>query len=70
MAENRKFEYKYLGRAISKKDGYYVHVYCKTTMSYSAELEAALNNGIQESENAIFRIKRFLKLKYLNLDNI
>jgi hypothetical protein len=70
MAENRKSEYKYLGRAISKKDGYYVHVYCKTTMSYSAELEAALNNGIQESENAIFRIKRFLKLKYLNLDNI
>ena len=42
-----------------------MHVYCKTTMSYSAELEAALNNSIQESENTIFKIKKILEMEVL-----
>lgn len=70
MAEKRNTTYKYLGRAVSKENGYYVHVYCKTTSPYAAEIEAALNDAIVESTNAGFRIKRFLKFRYLNMDNI
>lgn len=70
MAEKRSNTYKYLGRVISKENGYYVHIYCKTTASYSAALETALNDAIVYSGNTHFRIKRFVKLKYLDMDNI
>jgi len=70
MAEKRNTIYKYLGKAVSKEHGYYVHVYCKTTTPHADEVEIALSNAIQESVNASFRIKRFLKFKYLNMENI
>lgn len=63
-------DYTYLGFTISKASGYYVHVYYKTTSVYSAELEHALTAAIDESATAIFRIKRFLKFKYLDMDTI
>ena len=62
--------YKYVGRVISKVNGYYVHIYYKTTSLYAAEIRVALDNAVIESANAQFRIKRFLKWKYLDMDNI
>ncbi|HMV15338.1 MAG TPA: hypothetical protein PKK18_10855 [Chitinophagales bacterium] len=62
--------YKYVGKVISKVNGYYVHIYFNTKSSYAKDVETALNNAVTESANAQFRIKRFLKLKYLDLENI
>ena len=69
MAEKRPF-YKYAGYTISKENGYYVHIYFKTTSPHAAELEKALQAAVDESKNAVFRIKRFLKFRYLDMDNI
>jgi len=63
-------DFEYLGYTICRENGYYVHVYVRKSAKEYSDLKTALNNGIQESANAIFRIKRFLKFAYLDMDNI
>ncbi len=62
--------YQYLGYTINKENGYYVHIYLRNNSIYHDDLKIALSAAIKESKDAVFRIKRFLKFKYLNMDNI
>lgn len=62
--------YQYLGYTICKENGYYVHIYLRNNSAYHDDLDIALKNAVKESADASFRIKRFLKFKYLNMDNI
>ncbi len=63
-------DFEYLGFTTCRENGYYVQVYIHKTSPHYEELKTALNNGIKESANAVFSIKRFLKFKYLNMDNV
>ena len=66
--KNSNFEY--LGYMTSKENGYYVHIYLRKNSEYHDDLKVALTNAVKVSTEAIFRIKRFLKFKYLDMDNI
>lgn len=63
-------DFQYLGYTISKENGYYVHIYLRKSATYHDDLITALQNAIEESATAGFRIKRFLKFRYLDMNNI
>ena len=63
-------DFKYLGYTITKENGYYVHIYLRNKSEYHDDLNTALSTAIKESNEATFNIKRFLKFKYLDMDNI
>lgn len=67
---DQNIDYEYVGFTINYENGYYVHIYLKKSSNYHDELNIALKNAIHQSKNATFSIKKFIKMKYLNFDNV
>ena len=67
---DKNSNFTYLGYTICKENGYYVHIYLRNNSVYHDDLNTALTTAIKESADATFKIKRFLKFKYLDMDNI
>ncbi len=67
---DKNTNYQYIGYTISKENGYYVHIYLRNNSLYHDDLNIALKDAVKESAGAIFRVKRFFKFKYLDMDNI
>lgn len=63
-------EFRYIGNTICKENGYYVHIYINSKSPNATVLEAALKDAVEESHTVQLNVKRFLKFKYLNMENI